>query len=312
MLQQTRSRTVEAYYGRFLERFPTLETLAAASESEVLAQWSGLGYYRRARQLHAAVKLLAEEGRSVPETLEGLLELPGVGSYTAAAVGSIAFGIPEPVVDGNVERVLSRYHALELPTRTADGKRRLRELAGELMDPRRPGDLNQALMELGALVCTPRSPRCDACPLARDCDARAADAVEAYPLLEPRRETIDEDWLAVVVQNGGRVLLARRPTSSSLLAGMLEVPWVQMRSGSGADPEADLAATYGGDWRIGSSLGQVRHQITHRRLDVEVRRAEWSATELAEQGSMTWLGREELSRHPTTALVGKILDLESL
>ncbi|MBC7172514.1 MAG: A/G-specific adenine glycosylase, partial [Polyangiaceae bacterium] len=177
MLQQTRVETVIPYYERFLTRFPTPAALAEAEEDAVLAAWSGLGYYRRARMLHAGAReVVATYGGAVPEAREARLALPGVGRYTAGAIGSIAFGKPEPIVDGNVARVLSRVRFIETPPGRADTERRLWDEAERLVYGERPGALNQALMELGATVCTPSSPRCTECPIARACAARSKGA----------------------------------------------------------------------------------------------------------------------------------------
>src|SRR4051794_9600327 len=171
MLQQTRVEVVLPYYARFLERFPTVRHLAATPLEDVLALWSGLGYYRRARQLHAAAQRVAAAGGDFPQTLEGLRALPGIGDYTAAAVASIAFGVAAPVLDGNVERVLSRWLAVSENPKESQARRRLLAAAESLLDPRRPGDSNQALMELGATLCTPRKPKCLFCPIAGGCRA---------------------------------------------------------------------------------------------------------------------------------------------
>ncbi|MDX1643967.1 MAG: A/G-specific adenine glycosylase, partial [Thermoanaerobaculia bacterium] len=247
MLQQTRSGTVERYYEPFLGRFPDLESLARADEEEILAAWSGLGYYRRARQLPAAARILAERDARLPGSVEELELLPGIGAYTAAAIASLAFGVAVPVVDGNVERVLSRYRSVDEPVRSAAGRRRLREIAEELMDRQRPGEFNQALMELGALVCLPRNPECGVCPLAEECLAHRAGSEESYPVTAPRRASRRERWLVVVARRGESVLLAHRSSDEALLAGLWELPWV------GADvqrPARSLANRYGGLWRL--------------------------------------------------------------
>lgn len=188
MCQQTQIKTVLPFYAKFMKLFPAAEVLAKASEQQVLAAWAGLGYYRRARFLHAAAKQVAEAGL-FPQSLEGIRALPGVGEYTAAAVGSIAFGIPAPVVDGNVIRVLSRLTALELDASKGEGAKKIRETAQALLDPKRPGDFNQALMELGALVCSPTKPGCVSCPLKQHCAAFLAGKPEAYPKMPERAAT---------------------------------------------------------------------------------------------------------------------------
>ena len=184
MCQQTQIKTVLPYYAKFLKSFPNAKALASAPEEAVLAAWAGLGYYRRARFLQGAAKAVAATG--FPETAEGLLALPGVGAYTAAAIGSISFGLPLAVVDGNVIRVLSRVLALELDPKSGEGKLRISEAAQALLDPGQPGDFNQALMEVGALICSPAKPHCGACPLAKLCAAHAAGMEERYPAAQGR------------------------------------------------------------------------------------------------------------------------------
>lgn len=224
MLQQTRVETVIPYYRRWVERFPDVEALAAAEADDVLLAWQGLGYYRRARALHAGARVVRERhGGTLPTNRDALRALPGVGDYTAAAVASIAFGEAMGVVDGNVKRVLSRLADVPRPT-----KRWLDGAANELVDPERPGDWNQALMELGATVCTPRAPRCGACPLGAWCEARSAGTQEERPAAPPRRSIPREERVvAVVVDGRGGGLVVRRP-AEGLLAGMwafADAPW---------------------------------------------------------------------------------------
>jgi len=310
MLQQTRVETVLPFYTRFLERFPTVEDLAAAGIEEVLAQWSGLGYYRRARQLHAAARQVAAAGEGFPRTLEGLLALPGVGAYTAAAVASIAFQVPAPVMDGNVERVLSRCLASEEDPKTSGPRRKLLAAAAELLDPVRPGDSNQALMELGATLCSPRRPKCLLCPLRPGCRASAEGDPERYPSARAKRETERHRLLVAVVEDGSGVLLFRRPDDSPLLAGTWELPWVNVeRDGvaSGEAPEAGLAGRYGGRWSVGPRLARVRHGITFRDIEVDVHRAELCWGGEVREGEAGWFGERQRADLPLSSLVGKVL-----
>lgn len=279
MLQQTRVETVLPYYHRFLERFPTVEDLAAASVDEVLAQWSGLGYYRRARQLHQAAGQIVARG-GLPETVDGLRELSGIGPYTAAAVASIAFGAPAGVMDGNVERVVSRLLATSENPKSAAGRRRLlRHVEEQLLDPDRPGDGNQALMELGATVCTPRRPKCLLCPLREGCRAAAEGDPEQYPVPRKRPKPVRvRRAVAVVRISRDGVLLYRRPEDSELLAGTWELPWVDAAepeefSGGAEEIAHGLAERYGGRFELEGRVGEVRHGITHRSFTVEVWRA---------------------------------------
>lgn len=227
MLQQTRVETVVPYYRRWVQRFPDPASLAEADEEEVLRHWQGLGYYRRARNLQAAAREVVERwGGDIPGDAEALASLPGVGAYTAGAVGSMAFGHVVPAVDGNVRRVMARL--LDDP---APGAALLVREVGRLVDPERPGDFNQALMELGATVCTPRSPDCPVCPVAEGCRARAAGTQGERPR-PPRKREIPHrvEAVAVVVRpgpGGWEVLLRRRP-ASGLLGGMWECPGVDV------------------------------------------------------------------------------------
>jgi A/G-specific adenine glycosylase len=306
MLQQTRVETVIPYYERFIARFPAVEDLARADLEEVLALWSGLGYYRRGRQLHAAARQVAETGRGFPSTLEELRELPGIGDYTAAAVGSIAFGIAAPVMDGNVERVLSRWIALEEDPKGRGARQALFATAAGLLDPERPGDSNQALMELGATICVPRRPRCLLCPIREGCRAAAQGDPERFPVARPKRARERRLLTVAFAESEGRVLLFRRPEGSALLAGTWELPWVEEKE----EPEAALAARYGGSWEVGPVLGEVRHSITFRDLELEVRRARVrfaaGGRDGAERG---WFGAEERGALPLSSLVGKVLRL---
>ncbi len=263
MLQQTRVETVVTYYRGWMERFPDVRSLAEASEADVLKAWEGLGYYRRARSLRGAAVMICErfEG-ACPGTVEELRALPGVGEYTAGAVGSIAFGLRVPAVDGNVRRVLSRWFDEADPSTAW-----LREVAAELVDSARPGDWNQALMELGATVCTPRTPRCDACPVAWACAARQAGTVAERPAPARRRAPRPATFaLAVLRAREGGILMERRPPDG-LLGGMWALPEMEVDGGEdGAlDAVRRLAEGVGvsapaSAWR---RLPPVRHRFTH-------------------------------------------------
>ncbi len=224
MLQQTRVETVRERWQLFLDRFPDLATLARAREQSVLKAWEGLGYYRRARSMHQAARALRAAGRdSLPATVAELRALPGLGAYTAAAVASIAFGVPAAVVDGNVLRVLARFLGEHGDVTKAAARGRIGEAAERLLAPRRAGDWNQAVMELGATLCAPRRPRCPACPLRRDCAAHAAGDAESLPLKPARKATPHYDIAAGLVWRTGKLLIARRP-ADGLLGGLWEFP----------------------------------------------------------------------------------------
>ena len=239
MLQQTRVDVVIPYYERFLERFPSLESLASAREEEVLALWSGLGYYRRARSLHAGARTIVERhsGR-FPRSADDALEVPGVGPYTAGAVLSIAYNLPEPVVDGNVERVLTRVHALPGDPRKAASARVIRELARAAIPRGKAARFNQALMELGALVCLPRSPRCGECPLSSLCEASRVGQPERFPELPPERATVQINLHAAVIVEGETVLLVQ-VAEGSYLRG-LWLPPLAPGAPAASDPSEEL------------------------------------------------------------------------
>ena len=222
MLQQTRVEAVIPYYLRFLERFPDIATLAAAPEQDVLAAWSGLGYYSRARNLHRAAKQIAVEGP--PEIYEAILKLPGAGPYTAAANASIALNLPHAAVDGNVIRVVSRLTNDAAEVSSPAARRRFAEYAQSLLDRKRPGDFNQAMMELGATVCVPAAPRCGECPVTKFCAAHAAGTQRELPvkLKSPKAREVSLDL--VLLEWEGRIFLTQRQDHERRLAGFWELP----------------------------------------------------------------------------------------
>jgi A/G-specific adenine glycosylase len=271
MLQQTRVEVVRRAFPRFLERYPTPSAFAAAGETELLAAWHGLGYYRRARLLHAAASQVAERwsGR-VPAAPGALAALPGIGAYTRGAIGSIAFGRAELAIDGNVERVVARHRALRGDPRRGASARAVRGTVAAWQDRARPGDFNQALMELGALVCTPRAPRCAQCPLARDCEARRCGLQAELPARPARRAAVAiETRVALVLEARGRVLGARVP-DGQVNAGQIELPGPGVlvpALGPGELREA-LRARFGVRFAVGEVVARVRHAITSHRIAV--------------------------------------------
>jgi len=300
MSQQTRVETVIPYYRAWMERFPTTTALAAADEDEVLSLWEGLGYYSRARRLQqAAREIEARYGGEVPAELDALRTLPGVGPYTAGAVASIAFGVPVPAVDGNVRRVLARLFDLPRPS-----PRRLETLAGALVDPAEPGRFNQALMELGSLVCTPRSPACARCPVADPCRARQQGTQESRP--EPvRRGPIPHrhEGVAVVVAGEGRQVLLRRRPREGLLARMWEFPGAVVAEGETpgaaarrALAEACIAAGIGERVPELRALAVVDHAFSHLKVSYHPWAGEIAG--LPEAGAAKgwrWAGEAELA-----------------
>jgi A/G-specific adenine glycosylase len=262
MLQQTRVETVVPYFARFMERFPTPARMAEASEAEVLGLWAGLGYYRRARFLHAGARAVCERfGAEVPRGVEALRELPGVGDYTAGAIASIAFGERAPLVDGNVERVLTRLFAVAGDPRSGPVKKHLWALAAAFADHPAAGAVNQSLMELGATVCAPTSPRCLTCPVRAMCRAAQEGDPSRYPEKAPKKAPRDEDWTALVGLHEGRALLV--PSASGRWEGML----VPVLAEGAVDPAA-LVGRAGA--RAVMEHGVVVHVLTHARMSIRV------------------------------------------
>ncbi|MEX2582736.1 MAG: A/G-specific adenine glycosylase [Gemmatimonadota bacterium] len=291
MLQQTRVETVKPYFERWLERFPTLETLSEAPRDDVLKAWEGLGYYSRARNFHRAVSEVVERyGGRVPDEADSFRALPGVGRYTAGAVLSIAFGRNEPVVDGNVRRVFAR-----LLDRAEPAEAELWSLAERLVEGDRPGDLNQALMELGAIVCTPRSPSCDACPVTVMCAAHAAGTQPERPARRKRAPLPLEEHAVAVVRHGEELLLVRRPDEGRL-GGMWEFPGAVMRAGETLEDGAARAAAEWTGMRIAGlrSLGTVEHVFTHVRVSYRAVLAELAAEPLQPRAGIRWVVRDRL------------------
>ncbi len=273
MLQQTQVASVIDYYQRWMKRFPDIYRLARASEDQVLHAWQGLGYYSRARRLREGARFLVERhGNRLPRTPEEWLEVPGVGRYTAGAVTSIAFGAVAPVVDGNVTRVLCRVHGLAgNPTKAPLG-RELWLRAEELLVPSHPGDVNQALMELGATVCTPKRPRCAECPWRRRCRAHQSDQVERYPEMPERRAATPVSMACAVVQQRGRVLLVKQPADATRWASMWLFPNIEVTSEADA-PEAlrrALEASLRLQVQVSARLGTYRHAVTRYRIALHV------------------------------------------
>jgi len=267
MLQQTTVQAVAPYFTAFLARWQNVAALAAAPVEDVMVAWAGLGYYARARNLHACAKVVAEwRGGHFPDDEAGLRQLPGIGEYTAAAIAAIAFGKPAVVVDGNVERVMARLHAVTQPLPAA--KAELKRLAATLAPVARPGDYAQATMDLGATICTPTSPACGICPWMAACEGRRLGIAAQLPakLAKPERPTRRGIVFWTLAKNGA-VLLRRRPPEG-LLGGMMEVPSTTWRPEPWALEQATAEAPLVAEWRLLS--GQVRHTFTHFHLELNV------------------------------------------
>ncbi len=316
MLQQTRVETVIPYYERFLARFPDARSLAEAPADDVMSLWAGLGYYSRARNLQAAARQVCDEhGGRLPEDVDALQSLKGVGRYTAGAVASIAFDRPAPILDGNVIRVLARLLDLREDVAGAEVKRTLWAEAEALAEGPSPGDLNQALMELGALVCVPRAPRCLACPVMDRCAARREGSAESLPVKAKKPKPKRARAVCALVERAGqqrRFLAVRRPPSG-LLGGLWELPGdeVGLRE---SGPEVLARALRD---RVGLSVtdveevGPVRHVFTHRSLRLDVYRARTGPGRVAREGydAHRWVSRTALDGLPISAVARKALDL---
>ena len=284
MLQQTRVAAAIPYFERFMERFPDYRALAMASEVDVLRHWAGLGYYYRARNMQKAAKTICELG-AFPQEHDGILALAGVGDYTAAAVGSIAFDLPHAVLDGNVARVVSRLLA-------TNDRKQWKEGADKLLDRTRPGDFNQAMMELGATLCLPKNPQCLLCPVAKMCAARAAGAQQEFPARKEKVKNKEIERAVFWIERRGKVLAWQRPAQARLMPGFWELPEKEQL------PEATPAR----------ELGAFRHGITVHNYRIKV----WRAPAPAQFGDCRWLELGKLAQLPLSTIFKKALSVVRL
>lgn len=309
LLQRTRIVSGTPYYERFLARFPTVRDLADASLDDVLAVWEGLGFYGRARNLHAAARAVVERfGGEIPRSFEALESLPGMGPYTAGAVASIAFSVPVPAVDGNVTRVIARLFRIREDVRKGSAVRRIAEIAARLVSPDRPGAFNQAVMELGATVCTPTSPACSRCPLEVLCLARAAGEERQLPVRASSRRSPTVPVAFGLVQSDDRVLLVRRP-SGGLLAGLWAFPGGEVPPGG--DPRKGLAslveAQTGLRVRVHDEAARITHAFSHRRWSGPIYRCEIRADARPAEDAR-WMSRRDVRSVPMVSFHRKILE----
>lgn len=268
MLQQTRVDTVIPYFLNWMKKFPTVASLASATQQEVLSAWEGLGYYGRARNIHQAAKIIVEHyGGQLPRDLQQLQKLPGIGRYTAGAIASIAFGMDVPTLDGNIRRVLARLFDVQEPARSVLGERRLWELVAANLPPGKAGDYHQALMDLGATICTPRQPKCPECPVRDFCQAYSLGIQEERPVLKPRPALPHYRVTAAIIQRDGRFLIARRP-QNGLLGGLWEFPGGKQQYGEDlpACLQREICEELGIEIQVGEPAGIYRHAYTHFRV----------------------------------------------
>ena len=304
MLQQTQVDRVAPRFVEFVTRFPSLDLLAAASEEEVLTAWSGLGYYRRARMLHRLAREVRSRGGDLPSSATELEKLPGVGPYTAAAVASMAFGEAAPVLDGNVMRVGARVLAMVDNPRSALGHRRLRSWIHSLMEGNPPGQINEALMELGAVVCTPSDPECGSCPFVGVCGARAEGRQGAYPRPRSRRKTVALRWVAACVVDLESRWLLRRVDDGPILRGLWLPPLAEIATD--ADPLAAALRLLPGRASSPPETGHlVSHNITHRKIEVVPVRVAIDHVD-PPSDNWRWLDPEDPGV-PTSSLLAKLV-----
>ncbi|HVJ42191.1 MAG TPA: A/G-specific adenine glycosylase [Dongiaceae bacterium] len=306
MLQQTTVATVKGYFDAFLARWPRVEDLAAADLDAVLTAWAGLGYYARARNLHRCAQVVVRtHGGRFPSDEAELLALPGIGPYTAAAIAAIAFDRPATILDGNVERVISRIHRVATPLPKA--KDELRALAAELTPQRRPGDYAQAIMDLGATICTPTRPKCALCPWRPDCAAFTAGDAEDYPRKLPKADRPVRHGVAFWMTNDDGAIGLRRRAEKGLLGGMMEIPSTDWRGETWSDAAALALAPLAADWHV--AAGEVRHVFTH--FELRLRLAHTSVPKCGEKTlpDIVWVQADRLDDYALPSVMRKVVAL---
>jgi A/G-specific adenine glycosylase len=316
MLQQTQVATVIPYFVRFIAAFPTPQALAQAEEQAVMKLWQGLGYYRRARNLQAAARAIVQDHAGhVPATVEGLLALPGIGRYTAGAIASIAHNLPTPLVDGNVMRVLTRWFAIPDSTDLPTTQKELWEIAGALVPTHRPGDFNQSLMELGATLCTPTSPRCLMCPAASFCQAAAQGQPEAFPVRSPKKKPTSVVHDMVFLSQASQYLFLKRP-DTGLWAGLWQCPTTEQTVPGREKPSKaalkSLAASLTSQSIPHENLTWVtsfQHQTTHRTITFRIHHAAFTGPPLPVHTPHAWRALDNLQDIPISTAQSKALAL---
>ncbi len=296
MLQQTRVETVIPYFHDWMRRFPTIKSLAEASEQDVLNLWEGLGYYARARNSYKAAKIVVEKfNAQLPRDLDALRRLPGIGRYTVGAIASMAFGMDEPTLDGNIRRVFARVFNISLPADSSSGEKALWNLAAEHLPKGKAGDYNQALMDLGATICIPKNPHCLICPLMELCEARQKGNQDRRPVLKLKKKPPHYVLAAAVIMKNGRVLLAKRP-SKGLLGGMWEFPNSRVVGDRARELSKSLRSGYQLKVQRNDALGVVHHAYTHFKVTVYVFQCKF-VSKPANQ-NLTWTKISDLQNLP--------------
>lgn len=311
LLQQTRVEAVIPYYKKFLARYPDVFALANAPLDDVLKTWEGAGYYARARNLHRAAQIIANErGGKFPQTADELMKLPGIGRYTAGAIASIAFDVRAPVVDGNVVRVLCRYFGIREDPKASATQKKLWELAASLLPQKRAGDFNQALMELGATICVPQNPRCLLCPLQKDCFARADGLQNVLPLKRATQQLPHKIIAAGVIYRRGKILIQQR-LNQGLLGGLWEFPGGKVEAGEGL---AECVARECGEElgiavRVGEKIISVDHAFSHFSITLHAFRCAYISgrVKISSAQKFKWVAPDELEQYAFPAANKKII-----
>lgn len=313
MLQQTQVKTVIPYYSRFMAIFPNPKALAGAHPQQVLKLWEGLGYYARARNMHGAAReIVARHGGVLPQNYKALKTLPGIGDYIAAAVSSIAFGKPHAAVDGNVKRVLARFQLMDLPVNDPKGGKFFQAAAETFLDNSNPGTFNQAMMELGALVCTPRNPDCQGCPLARKCRAFREKAVNDYPRRIKKARTPEYHIAVGIIWKGSRVLITQRKPEG-LLGGLWEFPGGKLRNNE-TPPDAcarEIKEEVNLEVETLERIARIRHAYTHFRIVMDVFRCAYQSGRVHLRGPVDfrWIRLHEIEKFPFPGANRKFIPL---
>ncbi len=312
MLQQTRVAQAKPYYERFIEKYPDVKALAEAKLDHVLREWEGLGYYARARNMHRAAQMIVkEQGGAFPIDREQMLALPGVGDYTANAVLSIANGLPLAVVDGNVSRVLSRVFEFGGDPKTSSGRRAVQELANDLIDRSDPGTFNEAIMELGATICLPKSPECSRCPVVADCGAHANGTIDQYPYKSKKNSVPTYEAAVAVIHDAvGRIFIQRRP-EEGLLGGLWEFPGGKLENGETPRQAClrEVREEVGIEIEISEELPLVRHAYTHFRVTIHPFVAKMVSAGPETHLKSKWASPDELDRVAMPIASRKIIKL---
>jgi len=311
MLQQTTVEVVIPYYNRFLKTLPSLEDVAKVSEAELLKLWAGLGYYNRIRNFQKAARLvIAEQAGEIPKTKTQLMELPGLGSYTAAAIASIAFGEPVAVVDGNVMRVVTRLKAYGGDIGEASTKQFVQEVANQLLDQKNPGDFNQAMMELGATVCTPKNPSCFICPVLSHCKVGHLGTSENYPIKKTKTRYVDQ-WLACLILTKDSKFLLRKRKLGEVLGNQWEFPLLEVEQEVAKDfslLKKELQKTGLRNIKVKENLPLLKHSIMNRRMKVYPYLVH-SKSKTLFQGEGKMVSKAQLINYPLTSVTRKIIDI---